>query len=332
MNYYDHTGRHTIIDSPTTIQLMARLREIEIRQPVKGGVVAIVNEKAGAADTTRDDTTRLIQEAFPDATVTFTDESSDVTELARTAVQQGARLVIAGGGDGTINAIASAVAGTETVLGLLPVGTLNHFARDLRIPLDVPAAIRTIAEGRVVAVDVGEVNGRIFLNNSGLGLYPGIVLLRERRQRAGGSKWPARVWATIKELSRYRLMTLHLTADGHAMVRTTPVVFVGNNEYLTEGMRVGTRDRIDQGVLSLFIPNHRGPFRLLWYSLRAVLGFADRRGEMDHLKVSELRIESGHRHLTVSIDGEVTRLEAPLHYRIRPGALRVTVPAPQPAA
>jgi diacylglycerol kinase family enzyme len=105
-------------------------------------------------------------------------------------------------------------------------------------------------------------------------------------------------------------------------------VFVGNNDYRIDGARVGTRDRIDGGVLSLFIPNHRGPFTLLWYSVRSVLGLHQRPGELDHLLAAEVRIESGDRHPVVSLDGEVERLEAPLRYRIRPGALRVMVPAP----
>src|SRR5205085_3689399 len=103
-----------------------------------------------------------------------------------------------GGGDGTQSAIASRLAGTQLVHGVLPLGTLNHFAKDLGIPLQLDEAVRTLAEGRVLEVDVGEVNGRVFINNSSLGLYPEIVRERELQQmRLGKSKWRALASASL---------------------------------------------------------------------------------------------------------------------------------------
>src|SRR5476649_731552 len=109
---------------------------------------------------------------------------------AKRALARGVDAVVAGGGDGTINAVASVLAGSSVALGVLPLGTLNHFAKDLNIPLDLDQAIATIARGTTAQVDVGDVNGRIFVNNSSLGLYPHIVRARDQQQRRlGRGKW-----------------------------------------------------------------------------------------------------------------------------------------------
>ena len=104
---------------------------------------------------------------------------------------------MAGGGDGTVNTVASAVIDTDKTFGVLPLGTLNHFAKDLHIPLDLEAAARTIIAGHTTQVDVGEVNDEIFLNNSSLGLYPRLVQKRKKKQRLGSRKWAAFFWAAI---------------------------------------------------------------------------------------------------------------------------------------
>jgi diacylglycerol kinase family enzyme len=108
------------------------------------------------------------------------------------AVREGANPVVAAGGDGTLNAVTSVLVDGDRTLGVLPIGTLNHLAKDLRIPLDLDGAVQTLLEGVVANVDVAEVNGQIFLNNSGLGLYPKIVRHREKLQdQLGHGKWPA---------------------------------------------------------------------------------------------------------------------------------------------
>src|SRR5207249_4336821 len=114
---------------------------------------------------------------------------SDVPKLARQAANRDYRIVVAGGGDGTMNAVASAIFGTDKTMGVLPMGTLNHFARDLGIPLALDRAIAVIAEGESAQIDVAEVNGNIFINNSSIGLYSALVRYRIDNQKVGYSKW-----------------------------------------------------------------------------------------------------------------------------------------------
>jgi diacylglycerol kinase family enzyme len=152
----------------------------------------------------------------------------DVAAAARRALQDGASVVVAGGGDGTISTVASVLAGTGTALGVLPLGTLNHFAKDLQIPLGIDAAIRTIVAGHTTDVDMAELNGRLFINNASIGLYPRMVWERDRQRRGGRRKWLALAVAAARVWRHYRRVRVVLQQDGQRRTVHTPFVFVGN--------------------------------------------------------------------------------------------------------
>jgi diacylglycerol kinase family enzyme len=252
---------------------------------------------------------------------------AEMIAAAKQALQEGARLVAAGGGDGTINAVASVMVDSGVPFGVLPLGTLNHFAKDLGIPLDVEAAVRNLATGTPVKVDVGEVNGRIFLNNSSLGLYPDIVRDREKQQRRlGRGKWPAAVWAALAALRRYPFLSMRLDVNGERLARRTPFVFIGNNAYTMEGLSIGERARLDEGILSLYVAQRPTRLGLLRFAFDALLGRLGQERDFDVLTSPGFDIDTHRRHLLVATDGEVTEMSAPLRYRMRPGALTVLVP------
>jgi diacylglycerol kinase family enzyme len=242
--------------------------------------------------------------------------------------REGERAVVAAGGDGTIRAVAAGLAGTDSALGVIPLGTLNHFAKDLEIPVEMEAAVRNLAEGRVATVDAGEVNGRIFVNNSSLGLYPSIVVKRQRRQKHGIGKWAALAWAVASVVRRFPTLNLRLNADGRVAAASTPFVFIGNNEYDVEGLNLGNRERLDSGRLWLYMaphkPTRRGAARLL---LRALVGRVRQDKDFFAMMASEITVETPLSMLAVALDGEVVLMRTPLNYRARPGALRVIVPA-----
>jgi diacylglycerol kinase family enzyme len=197
----------------------------------------------------------------------------EMRKVAAEAVSRGIDAVVAAGGDGTVNAVASALAGSQTPLGVLPLGTLNHFAKDNRIPVDLSEAAQVIATNNVEQLDVGRVNDHIFVNNSSLGVYAKALIGRDvRRDKSGMSKWPAMVLASWKVFRRSPLLRVRLTADGEADVRRTPLVFVGNNEYQLDLLRVGSRVRLDQGCLSLYIANTTSRWGMLKLGVRAALG------------------------------------------------------------
>lgn len=253
----------------------------------------------------------------------------DLKSMAADAAATRPPAVVAAGGDGTINAVASAIVGTGIPLGVLPLGTLNHFAKDLGIPLDVTEAARIIAGGHVTEVDVGSVNGHIFLNNSSLGLYPSIVRNRESQQRRlGRGKWPALLWATWTVLRRRPFLNVALCLDDVKRQCRTSFVFIGNNEYTMEGFNIGARERVDQGCLSVYMSQRRSRHRLLMLAIRALFGRLYQTRDFEAITAQSLTVESRHRRLHVATDGEVNLLDTPLEYGIRARALRVLVPAP----
>jgi YegS/Rv2252/BmrU family lipid kinase len=262
------------------------------------------------------------------AEVTLVRNGGEISEATRHALQDGAERVIACGGDGTVSAVASRLAGSGVVLGVLPTGTLNHFARDLRLPLDLDAAIDVIASGREIGVDVGEVNGRLFINNSSLGLYPDIVLDRERqRRRLGRGKWMALLTASLHALRRYPVLSLAMEVDGRPLRRRSSFVFIGNNEYRMEGFEIGERAGLSDGMLSLYVTQRTGRFGLLRLALRALFGRLQQARDFDMVRAAQIVVDTPRRRVHVAADGEVLVMETPLTYRIRPAALRVIVPA-----
>jgi diacylglycerol kinase family enzyme len=263
--------------------------------------------------------------------VTVVENDAQIQAAVDQALAQQCEAVVACGGDGTLNAVASRLVGLPTAFGVLPLGTLNHFAKDAGVPTDPSAALRFIANGHIAQLDVGEVNGIFFLNNSSIGLYVDLVRDRERQQtRLGRGKWPAFAWAMVGALRRFPFLTVALTMDGEALLHRTPFVFVGNNAYRTEGLQIGQRDGLRGGALSVYVAERAGRWRLLALGLRALAGRLRQASDFRAFGATELRIDTGHHHLRVAIDGELRRLDAPLHYRIHPGALRVIVPASQP--
>jgi len=291
-------------------------------------VEVIINAMSGVAD--KEEARRRLAEIFDasgiEARISLATMGGQVEELARRAVDGGAQTIVAGGGDGTVNAIASMVVGSNKTFGVVPLGTLNHFAKDLHIPLDLEGAARTIIAGYSIKVDVGEVNQRIFVNNSSLGLYPSIVRQREKVQSLGYRKWPAFLWAALSVLRRYPFLNVRLIVDGADFATRTPFVFVGNNVYEMESFNIGTRARLNVGVLSLYVTHRTGRLGLLRLALHALFKRLRKAEDFIALASTEILVETRRRSVRVSTDGEVTMMNTPLQYRVRPGALSVLVP------
>jgi YegS/Rv2252/BmrU family lipid kinase len=293
-------------------------------------VIVILNCGSGTTQS-RSYTTESVAEALRQeglhADVWCTGPGETVMHLAQRAAASGDDTIVAAGGDGTISAVAGALADTPKRLGVLPLGTLNHFARDLKIPTALAEAIKTLAAGHERRVDVGEVNGRVFLNNSSLGLYPRIVRHRTQQQeRLGRRKWPAFALAALSALRVLPLLRLRFTADGVERQTRTPFFFIGNNEYHMQGLRIGERDRLDAGSLHAYYAANAGRWGLFALAARSLVGRVTQANSFEMLAARELIVQPRRPTIDVSLDGEVCHLTAPLRYRIRPQALRVIGP------
>jgi diacylglycerol kinase family enzyme len=252
----------------------------------------------------------------------------DLAAEVEKAARSDADVVVLGGGDGTLNCGVGALADGDKPLGILPLGTLNHFAKDLGIPMDLDEAVGTVVAGHVRTVDLGEVNGHLFLNNSSLGIYPEVVREREEIRHHGiASKWAAMARAAIDQLRRFPMVTVTLRLPDRGLRVTSPLVFVGNNRYEMKLLRIGRRSHLDRGELFLYVARDRSRLGFLALAVRALRGRLD--PDKDFVSAGLPFVEvatSWRRSLRVALDGEVMRLSPPLRYRIRPRALRVLAP------
>jgi diacylglycerol kinase family enzyme len=295
---------------------------VGIPPPMKA--VVLLNSQAGSGGAEPERVGAALAAAGVDAEVRAV-PGDELPSVARAAAAAGAAAVVAAGGDGTVAAVAGALAGTPTPLGILPLGTFNHFARDLGLPLDLRDAARVIAAGRVRPVDVGEANGRVFVNNASIGLYP--LAVRDREARRVLPRKLAMVLALLRMVARLPLLRLRLRIPGADLPRRTPILFVGNNAYEMRLLAPQRRPVLDGGALQVLVVRRRSRIGLVALALRALAGRLDAARDLEALAPTRLEVwgRAGHR-LLVATDGEVHRMEAPVALRIRPRDLRVLAP------
>jgi diacylglycerol kinase family enzyme len=288
-------------------------------------VVVIINSGSGSVSggETVDELKRLFNENGIDAEI---EAANELRSAAKNAAKSDAEVVVAGGGDGTVSTVASELVGTNKILGVLPLGTLNNFSKDIQIPQDLPSAIKVISEAHVEEIDAAEVNGHYFVNNSSIGLYPRIVRKRNMQQRLGRGKWWAAAWAAWRFLWVSPFLQVRLMLDGCELFRKTPFVFVGNNDYEMDFYNIGRRSRLDGGNLSIYLLHGSGRRGLFSLVVRTLFGRLRQASDFEELNSNELIVVTKRRRIHVACDGEVVVMRSPLQYRIHPKALRVITP------
>jgi len=295
----------------------------------------VINRSSGAFFTsnyTVDDVQRWFAEYHVDAKV-FQVAGSEIAEKTMSALKDQVDGIIVGGGDGTVGTVAGVLSDGPTPMGILPLGTLNHFAKDMGIPLTMEEAVSAIADLKTALVDVGEVNGEVFVNNSSIGGYPYTILSRDWQQRQlGRNKWLAMAISVFRFLKRFRVMDVHLILDGVEVSMRTPFVFIGNNDYELDRPPIGKRSALDSGRLCLYTSNCRNWSELIKLSWKLLRNRLEDAPEFMMYHVTEAWIHTRKKRLYVAMDGEVTRMKTPLHYRSREQSLQVYVPPTPPEA
>ena len=272
----------------------------------------------------------LIDERFAqrgqEARIVLATTGEEMEWAAKKGVAEGAEAIVAGGGDGTVSAVAGVLAGSGVPLGVLPLGTLNHFAKDLAIPLKPEEALEVILGGHTTTVDAGEVNGKLFLNNSSLGLYARIVRLRQRYHARGIAKWFVAAWAMLKVMEQNPVFTVRIGANGETMRYRSSLVMIGNNAYRMEGLDAGARDTLSGGMLGVYVVQSEGKMALARLVWQIITGRVEEGDEIEMQRATEVTVETGTSSVPVTRDGEVEQMTMPLRYRIRAGVLEVLVP------
>ena len=291
-------------------------------------IEVIIN--AGGGSFVEGETEQLLRDAFAasgmDVNIRLAKGGDEIGKFAKASAESDAGIVVAGGGDGTISSVAAEIYKTNKTFGVLPLGTLNNFSKDLGIPQEIGAAVKVIADGHVTEIDLAEVNGRVFINNSSIGLYPRIVRKREQQQRLGHGKWRAAFWAALRIFRVSRFLKVKIEVDGKSFLRKTPFVFIGNNEYEMDFFNIGRRPVLDGGKLSLYFLRSGGRRGVIVLLLKTLTGRVKQWRDFEVVLTDSVTIQTRRRLLPVAFDGEVSAVETPLHYKTLPKSIKVFVP------
>jgi diacylglycerol kinase family enzyme len=298
---------------------------------IRMNAIVILNPAAGAIKNAPTGLDREeLRRAFASEGISAEIQVADATHLTESIAAALARrpdAMIVGGGDGTISTAAGCLAGQDIPLGVLPLGTLNHFARDLGLPPVWRDAVAALAHGERRTVDLGEVNGRIFINNCSIGSYAEAVRRRDALRRTHGiRKWWAMVLATVAVFRHLRRVRLRLETIGHEQALRTPFVVVANNRYSGRVLDYSLRPQLAEGRLWIYTTREGRRLQLLHLVIQSLIRKIDRIDNVDTLAVTKATLVRVSRAALVAIDGEPVEINWPLHFLSRPAALHVLAP------
>jgi diacylglycerol kinase family enzyme len=290
----------------------------------------ILNREAGTlrgvdAEKAAGDIADIFRSHSHEVVVELLDGKGSVAAIARACGDGGCDAIVVGAGDGTVSFAAAAAAKDGRTLGILPLGTMNLFARSLGLPLEMRAAAEAIADGEVVPVDIGEVNGRYFVHHVTLGLHARMILLRARMTYASrlGKLWASAKagWTAVRNPPT---LDARIRADDRTFRRRTAAILVTNNP-LGEG-HLPYADDLRQGMLGLYVARSPHPLDLLRLAAGMILGKFSANQFLDDWVAQEVDIEVGSPTVSASVDGEIVSLQPPLRCRLHRGGLKVLRP------
>jgi diacylglycerol kinase family enzyme len=326
---------------PLSIEIWLILLDLVIKTPIFCEITsnnahfmkitAIINNSAGYGKILgeNNDLESIMKNYYPDSDVIKTSGDKISAEVKK-ALNKGSEIIAVSGGDGSISSAAGVLINSDVPLAVIPSGTLNHFAKDTGTPLDIEEAVKNINEGKIIKVDMGEVNGKYFINNSSVGLYPKIVKHRDREiKKEGSGKWTAMGRAIINVFKKMPMIDVRIKSDFTKIICSTPFVFIGNNEYYTDLFNAGARENLTGGKLSLFYPTWTGRFTLLRFAFLALIDKLKDQKDFHMIDTEEIKIETKYKELEVAVDGEVFHMKTPLYYKIHPRALNIIIPEEQ---
>jgi diacylglycerol kinase family enzyme len=290
---------------------------------MKTQIAVVYNAKSGSSKVSP----RQISSAFSGLKVTidFYSISKGLEILAGKLKDKKYNILVAAGGDGTVNICANYATMYDVTLGVLPMGTLNHFSKDAGIPQDLTAAAHVIANGTVKKIDYASVDDKVFVNNASIGIYPTIVIKRESLESKLG-KWPAAVLVTIASL--FSNTTKHLTVDtpSASYKLKTSLLFVGNNSYQFDKIGFSNRSKLNTGKLYLYVIRDNHPLALVSSSLLTFFGFKRQQQDILQNTVGPIVVRSKKSTINVTLDGEVFTLKSPVSFSIYHRRLRLIIP------
>ncbi len=259
-----------------------------------------------------------------DVEILLTERAGHARDLAASSVEAGADLVIAWGGDGTINEVGAALIGTPTTLGVVPAGSGNGLAAALALPRTPDLAIDAAFDGRAWTIDAGMMAGRPFFNIAGVGFDARVAQLFNRQPIGRRGRWPY-VRLAVAEGFRYSAAEYSLTIDGETRTQRAFLIAFANGREFGMGARIAPQAALDDGILDVTIVAARPPLALLWHARHLATGRPDRATcvRMEHARTATVDSD---RPMEFHVDGESGVARGTIDVRVIPGALTVKVP------
>ena len=293
-------------------------------------VVAIVNPLSGAGATPDIAGRRVgfLERRFASAGIAgrvhLTERGGHARDLARAAIDAGVSLVIAWGGDGTINEVASTLAGSRTPLGIIPAGSGNGFANELGLSPEPGLALETALHGRDRRIDGGEFDGRRFFNIAGTGI-DAVVAERFNTRALGRRGMLPYVQIALREAFRYRGARYRLVLDGEEIVTTAMLIAFANGREYGNRIRVAPGAKLDDGKLEVIVVEDRAPMARLWHCRHLAFGTIERAPGIIVRGGATASVETDG-DIIYHLDGEIGRARGRVDVRVLPQALTVRVP------
>lgn len=298
----------------------------------------VLNSGSGRNDA--DETSTIVREVLEGAgrrvEILKVGEATELANIARNAVDlakaQGG-VVVAAGGDGTINAVAQAVLGQGCPFGVLPQGTFNYFGRTHGISQDTAEAARALLDATISPVQVGMLNERLFLVNASLGLYPQLLEDRETYKQQYGRSRLVALWSGIVTVMRsHRRLSIDMEQDGKTTTLRTPTLFVGNNALQLRRVGIEQSDDVRAGRLVAIALRDMSGLAMLGLLMRGALGKLGGADDVIDFSFTKLvvkpRAHHKSRRFKVATDGEIVWMEAPLVFQVAPERLPLLMPPP----
>ncbi|MGR3395340.1 MULTISPECIES: diacylglycerol/lipid kinase family protein [Paracoccaceae] len=294
--------------------------------PDRAGIRVICNDRSGRNSREAEAIDLAMKVLGPRAELCHV-KGRDIAETARAAVRDGYGTIVAAGGDGTIMAVASALNGSGCALGVLPLGTFNFFARGYGIPEDPEGAAQVIAGGHSQSIDLGTVNGRVFLNNASIGVYPAILKERETVYRRWGRRRIAAHWSVIKTFWRFRRpLKVEIEVNGTRRRFRTPLVFAARSAFQLDHFGLQGADCIRRGGFSVFVAPDEGRLGLLSDAVRLAVKQMRLGEDFELICADRLTIHMKRRRQLVACDGEKFAMDGPLRFEMVRDAFRIITP------
>ena len=288
----------------------------------------ILNRGSGKKGADTEDRLRAAMAKHPGRfALRIVDRNGDPTAEAERAAADGFATLVAAGGDGTICAVASAACAHHLRLGVLSMGTFNFFARGLGLPEEMEDGVDLIAAGPTRRISVAEVNGKIFLNNASLGLYPAILAQREGTSHRWGRSRMAAHWSVIVTFARFhRPLSLRVSVDGEPIRKRTPLAFVARSGYQLDLFGLDGVEDVRNGRFALFLAPHSSRWQLLLFAARLARHSMQEGRDYEFFSGRSIDIETDNPKRLIARDGERERMSSPFRFRMLDDALEVIAP------